>query len=166
MSSNFQKICDLLPSLDRGELEQVRTRCAYQLQHKTAKQTIVDQQDWLLEGVLAELQFRGIYTSRNQLQIKNPRSFAGYTTKATAVRALLEHAAPNLTSLQKMSLGRVSAHELFEFLTSWKDEDGVSRPVTLNLMLESVHLVPNALDRAFPGYMASQMLGLIVRYEE
>ena len=168
MPSNFQQVIGLLSSLSRSELDEVRKRAAFFLQHKAVQRAVVEQEDWLLEGVLTELERRGRYSNRGQFKLKNTGTFAGVSTKLAEVRRLLEKAAPNISPSQKKYLGEVVAEELANYLSTPYLVDGkiVVRELSINSMLSNIHLAPEAIDRAFPGYMAAGMLGLVVRYQE
>ena len=144
--------------LSRKQLDDVRKRCALLMQNQSTRSDSVEEQDWLLEGVLHECQRRGIYVGRT-FHVKRSGSFASFATKSTEVRELLTECAPGLTPVQRVALGQVCARELAEYVT------GRIGPPSFKALMDRVDWIPSALEASFPGYMASKQLGLVVRYD-
>lgn len=150
-----QQILRSMQGMSRAQLEQVRQRTAYYLQHKTAVTESVEEEDWLMLGILHELDRRGL--DARPIRLKKASSFAQYQTQSENVRALLLKAAPGLNALQRRALGQVAGRELARYLT-WVD-------VNRESMLMYVSRTPEAIDAAYPGYMAAKMLGLVIGAE-
>lgn len=153
---DHREIVASLRSLSRSQLEDVRRRAALYLQH--SKPSTVEDEDWLLIGIRTELSRRGL-ESRDTFRLKKPSSFASYQTQSETVRSLLLSAAPDLTAVQRRALGEIAAKALADFLTSWQKPPTISREA----LLRRVSRVPEALDWAYPGYMAAGLLGVVVR---
>lgn len=151
---SYQSICEELPSLTRKELDDIRKRCALLMQNQSIRSDAVEEQDWILEGILHECQHRGIYVGRS-FHIKRTGSFAAFITKSEALRELLAECAPGLTPVQRVALGQVCARELANYL----------RQPSFQSMMNHVHLIPTALEEAYPGYMQSRLLSLVVPFD-
>ena len=155
--NNFINVMKALPTFSQKELTEIRTHCQFLLQQFRNDTKPIDNEDWLMLGFISELERLGLYVPVN---IKNSqRSNAGYTTVSTEVRRLLELAAPGLDAVQKRSLGQIAAKALVDYIQSWRDPIELSLP---NLLLHA-RQVPVAIDRAYPGYLEAQLLGLTVR---
>src|SRR6266702_495958 len=153
---NYNSILLTLPSLTRTQLEEVRRRASYvlQLTAGNVRKQVLEQQDWLLEGIVSELKYRGLWIDAFKFHIKNNKSFHSYQTKSEKVRELLEQASPNMTLIEKTVLGQICGYELACLLRM---------NVSLHDMLEHVDLIPIAIDKSYPGYLASRMLGVIIK---
>lgn len=148
----YKEVIDSLSRLNRAQLEQVRRRCAFLLQHQQSGLVSVEQEDWLLLGILSELRFRGL--DKGSFQLKNHSSHASFNTQSEKVRELLLEAAPGLSAVQRRALGQVAAQALASYLT-WTN-------VNRDNMLRYVSRVPEAVDEAYPGYLESRLLHLVV----
>lgn len=150
---------DGLTGLNRKELEEVRVRCALLIQTKTTAYTSsLEDRDWILDGIILELRNRGLANETANFRIRNSKSFKGYQTKIEKVKGLLDKAgALEFTITEKMFLGEICAYELCNYLSHWNNLD-----LTLTSVLERVDYIPHALDKAYPGYLASNMLKLLM----
>lgn len=158
-SLSFQDIQRGLSSLSRNELVQIRAQCALLMGTKAQipGQVSVGDEDWVLYGILAELQRRGLEPEAIHLKL-SVTSYHGYVDGSAAVRELLEQAAPGLSAVEKRALGVVAGRELARFLENQR-HTGVAR----DTMLNNVRSIPQALEVSFPGYMGARMLGVIIR---
>jgi hypothetical protein len=156
MTVEFEEVVRRLPKLTQAELSQVRGRCALLLQSKIAPVPALADEDWLLEGITTELHNIGIYVNTS-FRVKKSHSFKGYLTKSEEVRKLLLEAAPGITLTERHYLGQIAARELIRYIT-WQD-------TSLNSLLDHIHCVPNALEKAFPGYLQSRNLRIIVQHK-
>ena len=147
-----------LPTYSHKQLEEVRKRCALLMQSKSSIGNSVEEADWVLEGILHECEHRGIYVSRG-FHLKRSGSFGSFATKSEQVRDLLTECAPGLTPVQRVALGQVCARELANLLQR------IYGTPNFDLMMTRVHMIPEAVEQAFPGYMASRLLGLTVAYD-
>jgi hypothetical protein len=156
---SYQTIVEELPLLTRKQLDEIRKRAALLLQNQSIRSDNVEEQDWLLEGVLRECEHRGIYVGRS-FHIKRSGSFASFATKSEAVRELLTACAPGLMPVQRVALGHVCARELANLLLRV-----FNSPPSFKAMMDRIDWIPRALEEAFPGYMASKLLQLAVPYD-
>jgi len=144
-----------LPNWLKKDLEECRKRCTLLLKSQSIPGNTVEEADWILEGILWHCRQTGVYVNRT-FHVKRSGSFASFVTKSETVRELLTECAPNLTPIQYVALGQVAARELANFL---------GHPVSFNRMMQKVDLIPAALDTAYPGYLASKLIHLAVRYD-
>ena len=151
---DYEDLLVSLTQLSRVQLEAVRQRTAVLLQLKTGTGITVEETDWLLAGILTELRRRGL-DARDNFRIRSSSAFAGFQTQSQSVRALLERVAPDLTMVQKRALGEVAAYELARLIT-WTSP---SREV----MLMNIARAPEAIDRAYPGYLEAGLIHLVIR---
>jgi hypothetical protein len=164
-SSNIDMI---LEQLDREGLENVRKKATWFLKQKAGslKSQPLEQEDWILEGIKTELDRRGLLSPTDAFRIKNSRSFAGFQTKSEKVRWLLEQAAPELSLIERKYLGEIAAQTLARYIESWYPKPGEEKVmVSLYTMLRFVDYIPRAIETAFPGYMASRVLGIIITHK-
>jgi hypothetical protein len=152
--ANVNEVLLSLGGLTRAQLEEVRKRAAFLLQHKVGPAPVEDE-DWLLAGILAELRRRGL-ESRDTFRLKKPASYAGFQTQSENVRESILAATPGLSAVRRRALGEVAARSLADFLASWPVE------VNRDNLLRHVGRVTEALDWAFPGYLTAGVLGLVV----
>ena len=147
-------VLSALPRLNKGELEEVkrRTTALLQMGRRTDPQPIEDE-DWLLLGILSELRHRGL-DNRPTVRLKKASSYAGFSAQSERVRQLLLDAAPGLTAVQRRALGEIAARALADYLT-WTD-------LNRDTLMRFVGRVPEALDKAYPGYTSSGLLPLII----
>ncbi len=155
MSTDYKQMLSSLTLLDRGQLEEIRRRAAFLLQHKTSPAAAEDE-DWLLAGILAELGQRG--QDDRQFRLKRASSYAGFQTQSEHVRQMLERAAPDLSLVERRALGEVAARSLALRLERWTD-------VNRENMLRYVGQVPEAVEDCYPGYMASGLLSAVVTHK-
>jgi hypothetical protein len=192
---SYQTIVEELPLLTRKQLDEIRKRAALLLQNQSIRSDNVEEQDWLLEGILRECQQRGTYVGRS-FHIKRSGSFSSFATKSEALRELLTECAPGLSPVQYIALGQVCARELATYLpraaaraeawrvrSSYTDnrqadpqvvEDLAERAyertlrnyqVSFQMLLSAVDRIPMALEASYPNYMASRLLQLVVPYD-
>lgn len=154
--SVYTDIIKLLPSLSQRELNDVRQQCQFRLQKSRAMAPVEDE-DWLFIGIISELQQRNLYVPLGAVK---PKSYGKFSTISTEVRRLLELAAPGLTgAVERRALGQVAAKALADYLSDGK----FSSELSFQHMLLHVSLTPTAVERAYPGYMAAQLLGWTIR---
>lgn len=159
--TSYQAILEALPGLNKTQLGEVKKRVAHLLQGSgSADRAPVEDEDWLLLGIIAELQRRGLEADdRSQFVIKKSSSYASFSTASEITRGILLRAAPNLDAVERRLLGQIAGRELAKHLEGWHDPPEIS----LHNLLIRVGHVPVAIETAFPGYMASGMLSLVVR---
>lgn len=164
---DYQDILNALPFLDRSQLEQVKKRVNLNIQGKTGRTVnSLEGEDWLLEGIKAELKRRGIDQTPLPFVLKNNTAFKGFNTKSARVRELLEKAAPGLSLVERRYLGEVSVKELARYIETWQPKAGQDKvAVSLYSLLHHVDRIPEALNNSFPGYIEAQMLGIIITHQ-
>lgn len=146
-SVDLHEIKKRLPRLKPSELETVRATIDVLL---GAPKPVASEKDWLLEGLLAELRRRGLWT-----RYAMPRELlpSAYPAKAVAVREHLLHGCRGpLKYVEQLALAQAAAAALASWMIKCKI------PVTPNTLLANLHNVPLALEESFPGYWASKML--------
>jgi hypothetical protein len=154
---SLRTVLSALPSFSRSELQNIRQRCQVLMQSGTTSVTpIMEEEDWLLLGMMTETKRRGQYVPA-RFRADRGSSFGSYNTKAAQVRDILELCAPGLNLVEKRALGEVAAKALADMLTN-RDLDA-----TFHNMLLRVDRIPAALEREYPGYLESRMLGITVR---
>ena len=151
---SLSQVLELLPQLDAEQLEEVRNHLNA-LESLTAAPST--ENDWLLQGVVAELRDRGLgETVPERLRLTNRRQYHGYIDKSARVRKFLEENLPGLTRMERSQLGRLAASCLAEFIAKF-------RTVSLAGMLQSIDLVPAAVEEAFPDYVRTGSLPALFR---
>jgi hypothetical protein len=116
--------------------------------------------DWLFDGILYELQRRGLSypkLPKDRLNSLAPNYFADSVPIMTNLRVELlrvKKRIPGATLRQAEldALGRKAARELARLL------QGGPAPMSLRTMLVNVLRIPEALEASYPGYLASGMI--------
>lgn len=137
-----------LPQLTATQLKDLSNRCRALLSRETSDM------DWLLEGIIDELKLQSIPIPPLS-KIKANNFFPSYAEKSKAVRDILESQAP-LTRLQKRQLAKICTKCLIEYLRSFTD-------ISLATVMLYIDRMPVAIERSFPGYLASNLLLFIIR---
>lgn len=155
---DYKQIIASLGALSRSELKQLRQRVGFYLQHPASSVPApVEDEDWLLRGIFAELQRRGVEGER-AFRIRRSASYASFEAQSIRVRALLLQAAPGLSAVERRALGEVAAGALARRLEGWRD-------VNRENMLMNVSRVPEAVERCYPGYLGAGLLAAVVRHK-
>lgn len=149
---DFADILRTLPALNRKQLEELRTKAAFFIQRRPDVNVSMEDEDWLLSGIKKELVRRGL--EKPDFVFRKNDSYRSFVTTSVKVRELLEEAAPGLSLVERRYLGEIAAKELARYLRV---------EITLRSMLEHASQIPQALNRAFPGYMEGRMLGIVIR---
>ena len=150
------QVLELLPQLTDHGLQTVK-------QHIGALSQFVPKathDDWLLDGIMHETANRGLSeTIPRYFKIKNDSSYAGYAQKAERIRATFETVLPGMSELELQALGRLAARVLAKHVSAY-------RGLSFGTLLASVHHIPEAIDAAFPGYLANGMMKFVIRRDE
>ena len=150
-NSNLAIVLKHIPKLSLPELKAVQLRLSFLLGTCPSKAAPTD--DWLLEGILAELRKRGLWARK----VTFPKNILPtyYEAKAAIVRdhLLLGVAKPNLRPPERMSLGTLAAMALADYLMK------VQVPVSPKTMLNNIEKIPLALEESYPGYWDQKLLG-------
>jgi hypothetical protein len=162
MSPAFQTLLCQLPTFSQDELKQIKTRVSALLGSDAAV-PIEDEfkLDWLTEGILHVLKARGLMIGNLPLKQIKRMAPTDYAARCTRVRDfLLKRESPAFQGPALTALGRKVAEALVEHIMSWNTK---GKGIGLPLVLACIDKVPEALDAAFPGYLESGLLYLIVR---
>ncbi len=154
---NYQEVLNTISFFNLRQLEELRSKALFLIQLRSKSTQGIEDSDWLLAGILTELTYRGLISEKDRFRVKKATSFRGFQTKSEKVRELLENSAPELNNIEKKALGQICGRELAYYLT-YNGND-----VSLHLLLEHVDLTLMAMDKAFPGYLQSRMLGVIIK---
>lgn len=159
----LDQVLDLIKDLTSPELEIVRKHCAAYAGIGPKKRIPISEvrEDWILDGILHELRRRGLgETIPGEFYIRNKQSFAGYAERAERIRTLFETSNRmywlTSTTATKISFGRMCA----QLLAKKVDEFA---PISLDTMLRNVGLIPEAFENAYPGYISSELLPMLIK---
>ena len=148
MSELLQKILDLANNLSPEE----RKRLRYELSKPYKKQDRPPEGDWLLEGIINELNTRGLWTRG-----LTPDVPTVYTESAEAIKAdLLERMGETLSYRDKLALGQMVAKCLIYYL-------GPNAPISLKFLCNSILHTHAAINRSFPGYLRGGLLRQLIK---
>jgi hypothetical protein len=140
--------------LGPDELTAVRGRLQALGSLQPSKEAASPIEDWLLEGIFSELNRRGLMAGR--VPLKRVKEIAPkYAVESERVRGLLMRGLRRPPYVQLLSLGRVSARALADYLQSWAS-------VSLQSLLQNAGKTPEALDASFPDYLSSGMLTYLI----
>ena len=164
---SLDSVLDLLKDLTSPELEIVRKHAIAYAGIGPKRRISINEvrQDWILDGILYELQRRGLGdTISGEFFIRNKQSFAGYAEKSERIRRLLEKNVPAeygfpahfLKTTDKLALGQICAHLLAREVDEFA-------PISLDTLLRNVGLIPEAFDSAYPGYISNNMLPMLIK---
>lgn len=147
----FESVKQSLTSYSPKQLNELKARCSALLSISKQPET---NEDWLLEGVFAEIKSRGIpIPPMSKLRLDN--SFKSYSQKSEVIRTLLESQG-DLTKLQKRQLAIICTKCLAAYLDNFTE-------VSLHSVFTFVDRIPEALERSFPGYLSSHLLLFILK---
>jgi hypothetical protein len=149
--SPLSQIRDLLTELDAPELAKVGAL----VQLRLSCRPVEPRDDWLLEGIYAELRGRGLFSTGRLTQEQLRKIAPNYMQDVAKLR---EHFAPVLDGLSDVRLSafwRVAANALAEYLL-------YTGPIGPRRLLSSVHRIPEAFEAAFPGYLASGLVHMVL----
>lgn len=156
----FKQVLISLPRMDNTQLLEVSKRArALASAGPGAPDRVVslEEDDWLLDGIFGELTARGLgKTLPTKFRIKSNRSFASYAEKSERVRVWATEQIPHMRKAEKYAFGILAARVLARKLSLFTE-------VNLQSMLNFVHLVPEAIEDAFPGYVSAGWLLMVIR---
>jgi len=155
----YDAIMELFPKLSRDEVVQLKNHCTYRLQNMSAKpRPTLAEEDWLWHGIKTELTKRGMYV---KVRGWYPRE-AGWQTKSDEVKQIIRNAAPGVTAyIELQMLGELAAEALADYIESWNKREYA---VSLQHMVRFVHLVPDALEYCYPGYIPAKSYDFVVKH--
>jgi hypothetical protein len=154
MTSAYDTILELLPSLTAGECEEIRKRLIFFSGH--AEPARYDIEDWLLDGIKKVSKDRGFGDTAKVVIINTSKSFRGFKGKSDIVRGIFTQAIPNMTKVEKSSLGELLAQCLCVKLSNY-------RAVSFLALMHSVEQTPEAFEEQFPNYLRSGLAHVVIR---
>jgi hypothetical protein len=157
----LQQIQAMLPRLNAEDSRKLRLLLDSRFKEKAATNpTVGSQDDWLLPGIKAQLRKRGL----NYGNISPERLAPNYTKDAVRIctqlrKQLRKESRFELKHVHLLVLGGIIAEALIEHLKQTRP----NAPTGLKLLLTSVNEIPEAIERSFPGYLASGMVHMLLR---
>jgi hypothetical protein len=154
---SLDSVLDLLKDLTSPELEIVRKHAIAYAGIGPKRRIPINEvrEDWILDGILYELQRRGLGdTIPGEFFIRNKQSFAGYAERSERVRKMFDGYFS--TTYDRLAFGRMLAHSLAKKVDEFA-------PISLDTLLRNVGLIPEAFDSAYPGYISNNMLPMLIK---
>ena len=150
--SDFEALVVQLPKLTKDQMSDLRRRVLFLM----GDIGNVASEDWVLHGIMTVAQERGVgHMIPPNFRVRKNRSFASYETQADRVRVLLSDAIPKMTVTEQRGLGVLAARALADHISGWS-------PITFDALMRNVAKIPEAIDWAYPGYIESGMLSLVL----
>lgn len=146
-TTTFDEVTRALPMFTEMQLKEIVNRC------KMLATKEHQSDDWLLDGILVELRLLGIPTPSHD-KIVRLHQFKSFSEKSLQLRTALENQGIK-TRVEKRQLAKICVMCLIEYLKSFTD-------VSLPNMLTYIDYIPQALERAFPGYLSNRMLPFVI----
>lgn len=164
MTVAYQQALGLLPKMTQEERKNLRVALG-QLRGTVVSPSASDKisaDDWLFDGIVKELARRGlVYRLRDAAGIR--RMAPNYEEDSMLVRGALEkslkHGMPDFRPAHLTALGKASARCLANYIVSWKSQPQLG----LKLMLVNAGRILEAVDNAFPSYISSGMVSVLVQ---
>ncbi len=123
--------------------------------------TIRHSQDWLLPGLEYELRRRGLLALPHITTEWVNGLSSSYTSDADVVRRMLKSNLKGMpTQAELLNLGRTAAKALAEYVSAERLAPG--RSFGPRVFFQHVRDIPIALNRSFPGYVASGLLSALI----
>jgi hypothetical protein len=152
---DFRRVVEFLPKMSKSQLTELRRRILPLIGAK--EEGGVANRDWLLDGILEVVKERGLgHMIPPNFRVRKTSSFSGYETQADRVRLMLTTAIPDMTVTDERAIGVIVVRALADYISSWSE-------VSFDSLLRNVSKIPDAIDAAFPGYLASGMLPFLLR---
>lgn len=145
-----------LPSLPSKDLIEIRNQVSALLS-LSGKPEHDTHNDWLLDGIIYELERRGLKKIiPPDFRIKNITSFRNFPEKSNRMQAFLKDTMPVMSRSERVFVGRMCARALAMHIEKFA-------PVGLHIMLNLVDRLPAALEEQFPGYIQTGMFRFVVK---
>lgn len=152
------KIIEMMGELTQDELEQVRKMAVAMAGVGPKKRIPIAEmrEDYILDGIMFEIESRGMGGSiPGEFRLRTKSSFNSFVEGSERVRRIFELQAPKITTAEKIALGRLMARSLSQKVAEFA-------PITFEIMLRNVRLIPEAFENSFPGYLESGLLTVLV----
>lgn len=152
------QIIGLLPSLTPAERKQVASAIALLGGLESPLGPSVTD-DWILAGIISYLVRRGLLAEQGALfGLKRRDAYKTYMQKMPAIVAFFARieTQSGLYKRHRPMLALLAARALGDLLI----ERGI---FSVGAMLTQIDRIPEAMDRAFPDYIACGMLGMVLK---
>lgn len=154
-----QDVMKLIPRLSHSERLEVMKRLKA-LDSLEGKSSVVEEDpgdDWLLFGIISVIRERGLSLSiPPRVGMVKLREFKTYNSVSPRIREGLQKAVGTINKTELHSLGIVVARALAAHLAKFT-------PVSFRTMLRFVGQAPDAIEKAFPGYIQAGMLRMVIQ---
>lgn len=159
-----EQVIALLPKLTGAELGEVRmaVKMLGALDGGPAPAAPSVSDDWLLSGIATYLVRRGLVPEHNAMQaLKRREAYRNYLHKLTPltgffVKLELDN---KLGRRHRITIAFLSARALGDMLTA-------RSYFSVGAMLTQIDKIPEALDLAYPGYVANGMFGFVLNHTD
>ena len=157
--TDLDRLLALLPSLTPKEkVEATKAlKALSQFDRESPDSTADVDEDLVLEAIYDVLTRRGAEFTSPGMYYKS-RSFPSFRAKIPALMRYVRQAAQ--TRQQQRYLLSIGINSLYNYLFA------KNIPINYASILRTIDLVPAMVNRAFPGYAESGLLGMIVRAKE
>lgn len=145
--ATYDSVKQTLPLLSETQLKDIMNRC------KVLMSRELTSDDWLLDGIITELRLLGIPVPGLD-KITHHNQFRSFSEKSAALRTVLEEQGIT-TRTEKRQLAKIVSKCLIEYLRGFTE-------ISLMNMMTFIDHIPQALERAFPGYLSSGMLPFVI----
>jgi len=145
---DYDELKKAIPLLSQTEIKDLLNRCRLLLR----KEANLD--DWLLDGIVYQLRLHGIIVPSFE-KIKNLHDYSAFSEKSESLRSLIEEQGIS-SKIEKRQIAIICTECMIEYLKGFTD-------VSLQNVMRFIDHLPQALERAFPGYLSSGMLPFIVK---
>lgn len=159
MKSAKEQIMDLLPQLspmDRAEIRGALSGISKEVGQAEMHPDLLT--DWVLLGIINYLTGRGELTSQfAAYELQRRKAFSSYQRKLPEVRSYLERLERQAITKtrHRPKLALLAARALAELLEA-------RNIFSVNAMLSQIDKVPEAIERAYPGYASAGLFSFII----
>ncbi len=123
-----------------------------------ADDKVVIENDWLLDGIYHSLRDLGLGATLIPPKDLPSKTYLRYQRTSKKVRSALEsRITPTMRPAEKLALGRIIGSAYIAYVREWLQSTAIEK------LLDHIGRVPDALDAAFPSYLETGMLGVLIR---
>lgn len=150
-----------LPKLSAGDLYKVlshaRALRTYSGATEVKEPTLVHVHDYLLDGLREALRKRNLRVNFSTETLERMKAYKQFTGAAPAIAEWFDTLVPNMDRTSRLALSAIAAEALVLYVESFR-----TWPLGLQTLMYGYHLVPQAFERAFPGYAAQGWTPMLV----